>query len=42
MKKFITTAIVAATLSLTSGMVSAADAPKTIDQLLKTSTNRSC
>ncbi|WP_394132845.1 MotA/TolQ/ExbB proton channel family protein [Shewanella maritima] len=35
MKKFISTAIVAATLSLTSGMVSAADAPKTIEQLLK-------
>lgn len=35
MKKFITTAIVAASLSLTAGMVSAADAPKNIDQLLK-------
>ncbi|WP_153915499.1 MotA/TolQ/ExbB proton channel family protein [Shewanella sp. TC10] len=35
MKKFITTAIVAASLSLTSGMVSAADAPKTIEQLLQ-------
>jgi len=35
MKKFISTAIVAATLSLTSGMVSAADAPKTLDQLLQ-------
>ncbi|MBW8182266.1 MULTISPECIES: MotA/TolQ/ExbB proton channel family protein [Shewanella] len=35
MKKFISTAIVAATLSLTAGMVSAADAPKSIDQLLK-------
>ncbi|NKF51801.1 MotA/TolQ/ExbB proton channel family protein [Shewanella sp. WXL01] len=35
MKKFISTAIVAATISLTSGMVSAADAPKTIDQLLQ-------
>ncbi len=35
MKKLISTAIVAATLSLTAGMVSAADAPKNIDQLLK-------
>ncbi|MCL1148036.1 MotA/TolQ/ExbB proton channel family protein [Shewanella sp. 10N.261.52.F9] len=34
MKKFITTAIVAATLSLSAGIASAADAPKTIDQLL--------
>lgn len=35
MKKLITTAIVAATLSLSSGIASAADAPKSIDQLLK-------
>ncbi|WP_298772219.1 MotA/TolQ/ExbB proton channel family protein [uncultured Shewanella sp.] len=35
MKKLIKTAILASTLSLMSGMVSAADAPKTIDQLLK-------
>ncbi|MFT5235790.1 MAG: biopolymer transport protein ExbB [Shewanella sp.] len=35
MKKLITTAIVAATLALSSGIASAADAPKTIDQLLK-------
>ncbi|NRB25488.1 MotA/TolQ/ExbB proton channel family protein [Shewanella sp.] len=35
MKKLITTAIVAATLILSSGIASAADAPKTIDQLLK-------
>ncbi|GIU36258.1 hypothetical protein TUM3794_05140 [Shewanella colwelliana] len=35
MKKLISTAIVAASLSLTAGMVSAADAPKNIDQLLK-------
>ncbi|ABV87971.1 MotA/TolQ/ExbB proton channel family protein [Shewanella pealeana] len=34
MKKFITTAIVAASLSLTAGIAHAADAPKTIDQLL--------
>ncbi|MBT1443172.1 MotA/TolQ/ExbB proton channel family protein [Shewanella sp. JM162201] len=37
MKKLITTAVVAASLSLTAGMVSAADAPapKSIDQLLQ-------
>ncbi|WP_299788151.1 MotA/TolQ/ExbB proton channel family protein [uncultured Shewanella sp.] len=35
MKKLLTTAIVAATLSLSSGIASAADAPKSIDQLLK-------
>ena len=35
MKKLITSALVAATFSLTAGMVSAADAPKTIDQLLQ-------
>ncbi|WP_434926665.1 MotA/TolQ/ExbB proton channel family protein [Shewanella sp. HL-SH8] len=35
MKKLITTAVLAASLSLTAGMVSAADAPKTIDQLLQ-------
>ncbi|GGY88888.1 MULTISPECIES: MotA/TolQ/ExbB proton channel family protein [Shewanella] len=35
MKKLITTALVAASFSLVSGMVSAADAPKTIDQLLQ-------
>jgi biopolymer transport protein ExbB len=35
MKKLITTAMVAASFSLTAGMVSAADAPKTIDQLLQ-------
>ncbi len=35
MKKLITTAIVAATLVLSSGIASAADAPKTIEQLLK-------
>ncbi|MCL2916842.1 MotA/TolQ/ExbB proton channel family protein [Shewanella litorisediminis] len=35
MKKLISTAVVAASLSLTAGMVSAADAPKTIDQLLQ-------
>ena len=35
MKKLITTAIVAATLSLSAGIASAADAPKSIDQLLK-------
>ncbi|MEI6860517.1 MAG: MotA/TolQ/ExbB proton channel family protein [Shewanella sp.] len=35
MKKLITTAIVAATLVLSSGIANAADAPKTIDQLLK-------
>ncbi|MBR9729563.1 MotA/TolQ/ExbB proton channel family protein [Shewanella intestini] len=35
MKKFISTAIFAATLALTSGMASAADAPKSIEQLLK-------
>lgn len=34
MKKLITTAIVAASLTLTAGFASAADAPKTIDQLL--------
>jgi len=34
MKKLITTAIVAASLSLTAGFANAADAPKTIDQLL--------
>ena len=35
MKKLITSVLVAATFSLTAGMVSAADAPKTIDQLLQ-------
>lgn len=35
MKKLITTAVLAASFSLTAGMVSAADAPKTIDQLLQ-------
>lgn len=35
MKKLITTVIIAATLGLTSSVASAADAPKTIDQLLK-------
>ncbi|QSX31257.1 MotA/TolQ/ExbB proton channel family protein [Shewanella cyperi] len=35
MKKLITTAVVAASLSLTAGMVNAADAPKTIEQLLQ-------
>ncbi|EDP98654.1 MotA/TolQ/ExbB proton channel family protein, partial [Shewanella benthica KT99] len=35
MKKLITTAILAATLVLSSGIAGAADAPKTIDQLLK-------
>ncbi|MGI2175733.1 MotA/TolQ/ExbB proton channel family protein [Shewanella ulleungensis] len=35
MKKLITSALVAATFSLAAGMVSAADAPKTIDQLLQ-------
>ena len=35
MKKLITSVLVAATFSLTGGMVSAADAPKTIDQLLQ-------
>lgn len=35
MKTLITTAVLAASLSLTAGMVSAADAPKSIDQLLK-------
>ncbi|GIU06992.1 MotA/TolQ/ExbB proton channel family protein [Shewanella morhuae] len=35
MKKLITTAVLAASLSLTVGMVSAADAPKSIDQLLQ-------
>ncbi|WP_025821710.1 MotA/TolQ/ExbB proton channel family protein [Shewanella marina] len=35
MKKLLTTAIVAASLTLTSGMVSAADAPQSIDQLLQ-------
>ncbi|MCL1049483.1 MotA/TolQ/ExbB proton channel family protein [Shewanella abyssi] len=34
MKKFITTAIVAASLVFTAGYANAADAPKTIDQLL--------
>lgn len=35
MKKFITTAVLAASFSLTAGMASAADAPKSIDQLLQ-------
>ncbi|NMH64416.1 MotA/TolQ/ExbB proton channel family protein [Shewanella salipaludis] len=35
MKKLITTAVLAASFSLTAGMVSAADAPKSIDQLLQ-------
>lgn len=35
MKKLITTAVLAASLSLTAGMASAADAPKSIDQLLQ-------
>lgn len=35
MKKLITTAVLAASFSLTVGMASAADAPKTIDQLLQ-------
>ena len=35
MKKLITTAMLAASFSLTVGMVSAADAPKSIDQLLQ-------
>ncbi|NRD74611.1 MotA/TolQ/ExbB proton channel family protein [Shewanella sp. VB17] len=35
MKKLITTVMVAATLALSSGIASAADAPKSIDQLLK-------
>jgi biopolymer transport protein ExbB len=35
MKKLITTAVLAASLSLTAGAASAADAPKTIDQLFK-------
>ncbi|ESE43294.1 MotA/TolQ/ExbB proton channel family protein [Shewanella bicestrii] len=35
MKKLITTAVLAASFSLTAGMASAADAPKTIDQLLQ-------
>ena len=35
MKKLITTAALAASLSLTAGMVSAADAPKNINQLLQ-------
>lgn len=35
MKKLITTAVLAASFSLTAGMASAADAPKSIDQLLQ-------
>ncbi|GGN15113.1 MotA/TolQ/ExbB proton channel family protein [Shewanella putrefaciens] len=35
MKKLIATAVLAASFSLTAGMVSAADAPKSIDQLLQ-------
>ncbi|MGB0894656.1 MAG: MotA/TolQ/ExbB proton channel family protein [Parashewanella sp.] len=35
MKKLITSALVAASFAMTAGMVSAADAPKTIDQLLQ-------
>ncbi|AXQ16247.1 MULTISPECIES: MotA/TolQ/ExbB proton channel family protein [Shewanella] len=35
MKKLITTAVVAASFSLSAGMASAAEAPKTIDQLLQ-------